>query len=87
MRFYLLRFFSLFTLLHTSSTLPGISPCLRKIALTVKVKKVIEQQEDQYTIKTTSKVKNYTIAFRVGQEFEEFTKGLDNRRVKVKING
>lgn len=60
----------------------GISPCLRKIALTVKVKKVIEQQEDQYTIKTTSKVKNYTIAFRVGQEFEEFTKGLDNRRVK-----
>ncbi|KAF3860308.1 hypothetical protein F7725_000563 [Dissostichus mawsoni] len=60
----------------------GISPCLRKIALTVKMKKVIEQQGDQYTIKTTSKVKNYTIAFRVGQEFEEFTKGLDNRRVK-----
>ncbi|XP_029292521.1 retinoid-binding protein 7a [Cottoperca gobio] len=60
----------------------GISPCLRKIALKVKMRKVIEQQGDQYTIKTVSKIKNYTISLRVGEEFKEFTKGLDNRNVK-----
>ncbi|XP_028266533.1 retinoid-binding protein 7a [Parambassis ranga] len=60
----------------------GISPCLRKIALKLKLKKVIEQQGDQFIIKTLSTFKNYTVSFRVGQEFKEFTKGLDNRHVK-----
>ncbi|XP_044068844.1 retinoid-binding protein 7a [Siniperca chuatsi] len=60
----------------------GISPCLRKIALKLKLRKVIEQRGDQYIIKTTSTFRNYTISFRVGEEFEEFTKGLDNRHVK-----
>lgn len=46
---------------------------------------MIEQQGDQYIIKTCSTFRNYTISFRVGQEFEEFTKGLDNRCVKVRI--
>lgn len=65
---------------------PGISPCLQKIALKLKLKKVIEQQGDKYIIKTVSTMRNYTISFRAGQEFEEFTEGLDNRHVKVKIN-
>ncbi|KAM9350824.1 retinoid-binding protein 7a isoform 1-T2 [Symphorus nematophorus] len=60
----------------------GISPHIRKIALRLKLKKVIDQQGDQFIIKTCSTFRNYTISFRVGQEFEEFTQGLDNRHVK-----
>ncbi|XP_067449707.1 nicotinamide/nicotinic acid mononucleotide adenylyltransferase 1 [Thunnus thynnus] len=60
----------------------GVSAYLRKIALRLKMRKVIEQQGDQFIIKTSSTFRNYTISFRVGQEFEEFTKGLDNRHVK-----
>ncbi|MEQ2198344.1 hypothetical protein XENOCAPTIV_011528 [Xenoophorus captivus] len=60
----------------------GISVYLRKIALRLKLRKVIEQQGDQYIIKTLSTFKNYTISFKIGQEFEEFTKGLDNRHMK-----
>lgn len=60
----------------------GISPSLRKIALKLKFRKIIEMQGDQFKIKTTSTFRNYTISFKVGQEFEEFTKGLDNRHVK-----
>lgn len=71
----------------TPSVIPGISPYLRKIALKLKLRKVIEQQGDQYIIKTASTFRNYTISFRVGQEFEEFTQGLDNIHVKVRMNG
>ncbi|XP_071331070.1 nicotinamide/nicotinic acid mononucleotide adenylyltransferase 1 [Trachinotus anak] len=60
----------------------GISPYLRKIALKLKLRKVIEQHGDQYIIKTVSTFRNYTISFRAGQDFEEFTQGLDNRHVK-----
>lgn len=60
----------------------GISAYLRKIALRLKMKKVIEQQGDQYIIKTSSTFRNYNISFRLGQEFEEFTQGLDNQHVK-----
>lgn len=68
-------------------TIPGISAYLRKIALRLKMRKVIEQQGDQYIIKTTSAFRNYTISFKVDQEFEEFTQGLDKRHVKVKKYG
>ncbi|XP_037336110.1 retinoid-binding protein 7a isoform X3 [Pungitius pungitius] len=61
----------------------GISPGIRKIALKLKLKKVIEQLEDKYVIKTVSKFRNYSVSFTEGQEFEEFTKGLDNRQVKI----
>lgn len=60
----------------------GISAYVRKIALKLKQRKVIEQQGDHFIIKTISTFRNYTVAFRVGQEFEEFTQGLDNRHVK-----
>ncbi|KAM7412118.1 hypothetical protein PAMA_021870 [Pampus argenteus] len=63
------------------STSSGVSPCLQKIALKLKLKKVIEQQGDHYVIKTSSTFRNYNISFSVGQEFKEFTKGLDNRHV------
>ncbi|XP_068589414.1 retinoid-binding protein 7a [Cebidichthys violaceus] len=63
-------------------TAMGITPCLRKIALKLKQRKVIEQRGDKYTIKTVSTVRSYTISFRAGQEFEEFTQGLDNRHLK-----
>lgn len=60
----------------------GVSAGLRKIALKLKLKKVVEQQGDHYIIKTLSTFRNYTISFKVDQEFAEFTKGLDNRHVK-----
>ncbi|KAM9855714.1 retinoid-binding protein 7a [Aulostomus maculatus] len=60
----------------------GVSPYLRKIALGLKLGKVIEQQGNMYIIKTSSTLRNYTVSFQVDQEFEEFTQGLDNRHVK-----
>ncbi|XP_024914897.1 nicotinamide/nicotinic acid mononucleotide adenylyltransferase 1 [Cynoglossus semilaevis] len=63
----------------------GIGPFLRKIAVRVKMRKVIEQQGDQYIIKTISSFRNYNLTFRVGQEFEEFTWGLDGRHVKTVV--
>ncbi|XP_043978822.1 retinoid-binding protein 7a [Gambusia affinis] len=63
----------------------GISIYLRKIALRLKLRKVIEQQGDQYIIKTLSTFRNYAISFKIGQEFEEFTKGLDNGHIKSTV--
>ncbi len=63
--------------------LTGISLYTRKIALKLKHRKVIEQVGDQYIVKTHSTFKNYTFSFRVNEEFEEFTKGLDGRHCKV----
>ncbi|RVE70474.1 hypothetical protein OJAV_G00064260 [Oryzias javanicus] len=60
----------------------GIGPYLRKIALRLKLKKVIEQHGDLYVIKTVSTFRNYTFSFKLNQEIEEFTQGLDNRHVK-----
>lgn len=66
------------------SAISGISCYLRKIAQKLKQRKVIEQQGDLYIIKTISTFRNYVFSFKVGQEFEEFTQGLDNRHVKVR---
>uniref|UniRef100_A0A3Q0T2Y4 Cellular retinoic acid-binding protein 1 n=1 Tax=Amphilophus citrinellus TaxID=61819 RepID=A0A3Q0T2Y4_AMPCI len=60
----------------------GINPYLRKIAMKLKLRKITEQQGDQFIIKITSTFQNYTITFKVGQEFKEFTKGLDSRHMK-----
>lgn len=76
---------TLYIQLKHFATSPGIRPYLQKIALKLKQKKMIEQRGDQYIIKTCSTFRNYTISFIVGQEFEEFTEGLDNRHVKVKM--
>lgn len=71
------------TMLMSNNNPAGIGPYLRKIALKLKMRKVIEQKGEQYIIKTCSTFRNYSICFRVGQVFEEFTDGLDNRHVKV----
>ena len=63
--------------------LSGIGDTTRKIALKLKQKKVIEVQGDRYTITSLSTFRKYIVSFKVGQTFEESTKGLDSRRCKV----
>uniref|UniRef100_A0ABI8A756 Retinol binding protein 7 n=1 Tax=Felis catus TaxID=9685 RepID=A0ABI8A756_FELCA len=54
----------------------------RKIAKLLKPQKVIEQNGNSFTIHTYSSLRNYLVAFTVGEEFEEENKGLDNRKCK-----
>ncbi|XP_017342386.1 retinoid-binding protein 7a [Ictalurus punctatus] len=60
----------------------GIGSSTRKIALKLKQHKLIEQANDKYVIKTFSTFRNYVFSFRVDEEFDEFTKGLDERHCK-----
>ncbi|KAG9332779.1 hypothetical protein JZ751_014878, partial [Albula glossodonta] len=60
----------------------GVSPTMRKIALKLKHRKVVEQTGDVYVVKTLSSLRSYTLTFRVDEEFLEFTKGLDDRHCK-----
>ncbi|XP_072553058.1 retinoid-binding protein 7a [Salminus brasiliensis] len=48
----------------------------------LKLRKVIEQVGDVNVIKTLSTFRNYAFSFRIGEEFDENTKGLDNRHCK-----
>uniref|UniRef100_A0A8C9SWA7 Retinol binding protein 2b, cellular n=1 Tax=Scleropages formosus TaxID=113540 RepID=A0A8C9SWA7_SCLFO len=57
----------------------------RKIAVHLAQTKVIIQDGDKFEIKTLSTFRNYEMKFTVGVEFEEHTKGLDNRVVKTLI--
>lgn len=61
----------------------GIDFATRKIANMLKPQKVIEQDSDSFTIKTLTTFKNYTVSFKIGEEFEEVTKAMDNRKVQV----
>ncbi|XP_053754991.1 retinoid-binding protein 7 isoform X1 [Panthera pardus] len=54
----------------------------RKIAKLLKPQKVIEQNGNSFTIHTYSSLRNYLVTFKVGEEFEEENKGLDNRKCK-----
>ncbi|MBN3301018.1 RET2 protein, partial [Amia calva] len=60
----------------------GIYPTIRKSALKLKHKKVVVQKGNYFMVKTMSPFRNYTFDFCVGEEFEEHTKGLDNRKCK-----
>uniref|UniRef100_A0A4X2MCD1 Retinol binding protein 7 n=1 Tax=Vombatus ursinus TaxID=29139 RepID=A0A4X2MCD1_VOMUR len=60
----------------------GIDFATRKIAKMAKSQKVIKQNGDSFTIHTLSTFRNYLIQFKVGEEFDEDTKGLDNRKCK-----
>uniref|UniRef100_A0A452RQZ4 Retinol binding protein 7 n=1 Tax=Ursus americanus TaxID=9643 RepID=A0A452RQZ4_URSAM len=62
----------------------GIDFATRKIAKLLKPQKVIEQDGDSFTIHTYSTLKNYLVTFKVGEEFDEDNKGLDNRKCRVK---
>lgn len=55
----------------------------RKIASHLHQTKVIVQNGDKFETKTLSTFRNYEVDFTVGQEFEEQTKALDNRKVMV----
>lgn len=62
----------------------GIDFAIRKIASLLKPQKVITQDGDSFTIKTVSTFKNYEVSFKIGEEFTEETKGLDNRKFQAR---
>ncbi|KAM9035104.1 retinol-binding protein 2 [Sarcophilus harrisii] len=57
----------------------------RKIAKHLTQTKIIEQNGDNFKTKTNSTFRNYDLDFTVGVEFDEHTKGLDNRHVKTLV--
>lgn len=57
----------------------------RKIALHLTQTKIIEQDGDKFKTQTKSTFRNYNVDFTVGVEFEEHTKGLDDRKVKTLV--
>ncbi|XP_030585376.1 retinoid-binding protein 7 [Archocentrus centrarchus] len=57
----------------------GVDFATRKIASVLKPQKVIKQDGDCFSIQTLSTFKNYECSFKTGEEFEEVTKGMDNR--------
>lgn len=57
----------------------------RKIAVHLSQNKVIIQDGDKLTIKTLSTFRNYEVHLTIGEEFDEYTKGLDNRMLKVSV--
>ncbi|CAL9684706.1 unnamed protein product [Knipowitschia caucasica] len=61
--------------------LDDIDFATRKIAAHLHQSKVIVQNGDKFETKTLSTFRNYEVNFTVGVEFEEQTKGLDNRKV------
>lgn len=61
----------------------GIDFATRKIANHLKQTKEFIQEGDHFKTKTLSTFRNYEVNYTVGEEFEEHTKGLDNRVVKV----
>lgn len=66
--------------------LADIDFATRKIAVHLHQTKVIVQNGDKFETKTLSTFRNYEVNFTVGEEFEEYTKGLDSRKVKVGLN-
>ncbi|XP_063070832.1 retinoid-binding protein 7 [Engraulis encrasicolus] len=58
----------------------------RKIASRLKPQKVIEQDGNSFTFKTLTSFKNLTVSFKIGEEFEEVTKGMDNRKCQTVVN-
>ncbi|KAK6472341.1 retinoid-binding protein 7-like [Huso huso] len=63
----------------------GIDFATRKIAKMLKPQKVIEQKGDFFHVQTLSSFRNYNAEFTVGVEFNEETKGLDNRKCKTLV--
>ncbi|MGH0121716.1 UNVERIFIED_CONTAM: hypothetical protein FKN15_000188 [Acipenser sinensis] len=51
----------------------------------LKPQKVIEQKGDFFHVQTLSSFRNYNAEFTVGVEFNEETKGLDNRKCKTLV--
>lgn len=55
----------------------------RKIAISLSQTKVVAQDGDRFNFKTLSTLRNYELTFTIGVELDEYTKGLDNRNIKV----
>ncbi|XP_044072209.1 retinoid-binding protein 7 [Siniperca chuatsi] len=64
----------------------GIDFATRKIASMLKPQKVIKQDGDCFTIRTFTTFKNYECSFKIGEEFKEVTKGMDNRLCQTVVN-
>lgn len=64
----------------------GIDFATRKVASMLKPQKVFEQDGDSFIIKTFTTFRNYSCSFKIGEEFEEITKGLDNRKCQTTVN-
>lgn len=64
----------------------GIDFATRKVAALLKPQKVIKQDGNQFVIRTLTSFRNYEIAFQVGEEYKEVTKGMDNRICKVQYS-
>ncbi|XP_070697840.1 retinoid-binding protein 7 isoform X2 [Pempheris klunzingeri] len=64
----------------------GIDFATRKIASMLKPQKVIKQDGDCFTIKTFTTFRNYDCSFKIGEEFKEVTKGMDNRSCQTVVN-
>uniref|UniRef100_H3A7B5 Retinol binding protein 7 n=1 Tax=Latimeria chalumnae TaxID=7897 RepID=H3A7B5_LATCH len=60
----------------------GIDFPTRKVAKLLMPQKIIQQDGDNFTVRTLSTFRNYHVEFKVGEEFDEDTKGLDNRKCK-----
>ncbi|XP_070615434.1 retinoid-binding protein 7 isoform X2 [Erythrolamprus reginae] len=58
----------------------------RKIANMLKPQKVIKQEGDLFSIRTTSTFRNYFLEFKIGEEFDEDNKGLDNRKCRSVVS-
>lgn len=58
----------------------------RKIAISLSQTKVVTQDGDKFNFKTLSTLRNYEHSFTVGVAFDEYTKGLDNRNIKVGLS-
>lgn len=58
----------------------------RKIAISLSQTKVVAQDGDKFNFKTLSTLRNYELSFTVGVAFDEYTKGLDNRNIKVGLS-
>ncbi|XP_034404539.1 LOW QUALITY PROTEIN: retinol-binding protein 2-like [Cyclopterus lumpus] len=57
----------------------------RKIAAHLHQTKMIVQNGDVFETKTLSTFRNDEVNFTVGEEFEEHTKGLDNRKCQTLV--
>ncbi|XP_044137980.1 retinoid-binding protein 7 [Bufo gargarizans] len=64
----------------------GIDLLTRNLAKLIKPQKIIEQSGDSFVIRTLSSLRNYRVQFTLGEEFDEDTKGLDNRKCKTLVN-
>uniref|UniRef100_A0A8C9FNC0 Retinol binding protein 2 n=1 Tax=Pavo cristatus TaxID=9049 RepID=A0A8C9FNC0_PAVCR len=67
--------------------LTDIDFATRKVAKHLKQTKEIIQDGDNFKTKTLSTLRNYELNYTVGVEFEEHTKGLDNRVTLVTWDG